>query len=161
MTEYFISKQGCYKPTPGATPSPGQLPLVSAIPSKMGKAAITRSLGGSGGKLVPAMCNTVAFGSKLFRTRTSLRQQHHQTLPLLPAELLGTGQGTPAHCTAGEMAQEHSSGSLLLLYPCTRREVHASSPRMVTERPHTLCSASDRKKEPWQIPSCWAQPWLN
>lgn len=47
MTEYFISKQGCYKPTPGTTPSPGQLPFVTAIPNEMGKAAITCSLGGS------------------------------------------------------------------------------------------------------------------
>lgn len=138
MTEYFISRLGCYEPTPGTTPSPGQLPFFTAIPSERGKAAITCSLGGSWGRLIPALCNIEAFGSNLFITRTIPNDSHSSSriLPtapcwapgLSPHGLLRRHHHVPLQ---EEMAQECSWGFLAAASPCFAHggEVHGRSPQ--------------------------------
>lgn len=171
MTEYFISRQGCNEPTPGTTPSSGQLPFVTAIPSERGKAAITCSGGGSGGRLIPAMCNIVVFGSNLFLTRTipaNSRSSSIKTVPsapcrapgLSPYGLLRRHHHIPLQ---EETAQECSSG---FLAAASSHFAHARCPQDGHRGDPTLSVGLNlvihtEKKEEWQISGFWAQPWLN
>lgn len=176
MTEYFISRQGCYEPTPGTTPSSGQLPFVPVIPSERGKAAITCSRGGAGGRLIPAMCNTVVFGSNLLITRTIPDNSHSSTVETVPKApcwapglspygLLRRHHHIPLQ---EEIAWECSSGFLAAASSgCARGgEAHARCP-LDGHRGDLMLSVvlnlviHTEKKEEWQMPGFWAQPWLN